>query len=257
MSMALSEACSNYRIEEPVNAIWHDFWSRRVVGKSNTLSSCPWVYKTDMTSQSRCDWVRAELHPVVLTTRANNCVSLEQSNATARVHNSGQCQAIRSQCGCKRIVGFTCVYQIDQPTDKRNGNDKKNSTSKDKEETYTTITTTEYGDKKNKTKYDKEPVNLVTAKPAHTVNLNTDSSEGTKIPGSEVLMPPFLQNGNPGGVPAFLRGNNYQLGPPQYLQGLNAQLGYPPLLRPSQFSEFNEINERDTKEKDDREETEG
>ena len=246
--MLLPQTCSTLGFRKPVTSGWQRFWRERNPGEINTLSSCPWVYKFDAQLSSCGPPVRAELHEVIKNTDGNHCLDLDQSDFNTRIHSGGTCQELRSRCGCNKIIGYTCVYQLDKPAHKRNSDDKDTDKDQDNgsgdsqnETELTTVITTE-GDKNNDTKLEKETENTEAASSVTTINPDKAGSDKTKKPISESVVPPFLQDNVQGGIPQFLRGNHYQMGPPQYLRGLNPQLGIPPLIRPSQF---NEIDVRD------------
>ena len=226
--------CSTLIYRKQVTPEWLEFWKHeRRSGAINLISSCPWRYvRVKNATDSDCGNIYAMLHPLA----QQNCIDLDQSSALRRIHSHGKCIALRSKCECSKAIGYTCSYPIDipaGPADKRS-DDKCNVTKiRDGEDATKIIKLCE---NETETQTDGKAVSTTVLYPTDELYVTekpyTKKPQHTKKPESDILVPPFLK----GGIPPFLRGNNFQMGPPSFLQRLNPQLGVPPLLRPSQFN---------------------
>ena len=231
--MLLPSTCSAQVYRKQATREWVEFWNERKSGPVNIRSSCPWTYvRFNNATNKGCGNLYVNLHPLA----RDNCISIDLSSSSRRIYSNGKCIALRSACACDKVIGYTCSYPIDipaGPADKRS--DEKCNVTKivDGEDASKVIKVCE-----NKTetegKTESTTVIFPTAQPYVTNAQQTERPEHifTKKPESDVMVPSFLK----GGIPPFLRRNNYQRGPPLFLQGLNPQQGVPPLLRPSQLN---------------------
>jgi hypothetical protein len=98
---------------------WNSVWQEMNSPGSphiNYRSNCPWEYVADPNGV-----IKVQLLPFAIP----NCIDLEKSNRTHYVPNlKGVCTPIQLSSDCHlcggSIVGFTCIYAVSFPTEKRN-----------------------------------------------------------------------------------------------------------------------------------------
>lgn len=199
----------------------------------NLKSSCPWEYVADANGV-----MKVQLLPFAIP----NCIDLVNSNRTHYVPNlKGVCSPIQLSSNCHLsggpIVGFTCIYAVSFPTEKRNDQGTpfvNNSTvvpASTIKPTSIQPITTQYEKETSKKNpiTDKKPDDKdKDIEPPAEEKQEQHDKYTTRL--HQYFAPPFLNNGE-FIQPSYLRDNSAQFQPP-FLNGMGVQMGEPPAVPP-------------------------
>ena len=122
LTLSLPQICLSVYEKKPVTSEWKAFWRERNSAYPNTVSTCPWYYKKNPLAPLGSKYYVA-LNPIV----RDNCLNLDLSTASKRVHSNGRCWPVKSHCGRSKVIGFTCIDTMDIPVDKRSSESPKDT----------------------------------------------------------------------------------------------------------------------------------
>lgn len=138
LTLSLPHICLSVYEKKPVTSEWKAFWRERNSAYPNTVSTCPWYYKKNPHAPLGSKYYVA-LNPIV----RDNCLNLDLSTASKRVHSNGRCWPVKSHCGRSKVVGFTCIDTMNIPVDKRSSGSPKDTQQGTSETSNGGNTTTE------------------------------------------------------------------------------------------------------------------